>query len=767
MAESKKWETAIHDPGDMSREMREGHGGKLVNMLVGLIINSNDAYERAGIEKPRKIRIEIDKTKEKIVKGRKGKARVRVVDWAEGMDYDDFGRNFQSYGGPKSQWKAGKKISGLFGREASDIMWSNVSARYLCIKAGQGYVCEFRPIVDFKRYVLTKREIKPWIKEYAANQTLTVAEFYLDEDYPITPFDPLVSMLRKHFRLRLINKNNNIKITMVYIQQSGKKRNEANIKFEPLELEGEGAELVDEYAFKMRYKAYPEFNGEAMLYKKKDREITQSGIDREGGLLIYADDETVMDLTLFGFDESAYAAYNRRFFGYIRLNVADIIRKELRDASQKLAVIEVDRSGLRKRNSEFYGNLKQIMDDWLRPNIEKEQTAISSTSARSLTSDWNRKLRPLWAEINKIISDKTGRAGKVVGPKGPPPDTLAFARSKISPSEGAIYRIELLFNTRTITPGSPYKVTCDNSQVHVVPNSGIVPKANHPNLTMVGRQIITICADAADEEACIEAIVPGYEPAVLHVSSVEPDIHVPVDGIEWWPDEFEAAEGEISHPTLWVDITKTQISSGIKISSSDEFIEIQDSFIEVSQLYIVKDDPIRNIKVGKIRPRMKAHGINQQGTLIAEMDMFSDILQLSVVEKEPRRPPGWWTFSGIQWEKGYSPDIDLYPNGRGEVCFNITHSLIASYFGSNAADAPILVKKDVGLQRLAAHMVVDFILNDISRNAWRNVDSANPNFEIETRDNNRMAEQVYNYVMKLKGTHGVDWVEKIAEALSG
>lgn len=765
MAKSETWETAQHNPGDLRREMLEGHGGKLANMLVGLIINSNDAYERAGIEKPRKITIEIDKTKSKTVQGRKGKARIRVIDWAEGMDYDDFGRNFQSYGGPKSQWTAGKKISGLFGREASDIMWSNVSSRYLCIKEGKGCVCEFRPIVDFRRNILDRRAIQALRKEYNASKTLTVAEFYLDEDYRLPSFIALADTLRKHFRLRLINQNKNIKISMLYIQQTGKKRNEALISFEALEKQG--AEFIEERKFKMNYKNYPEFEVTATLYKKKDRELTQSGSDREGGLLIFADDDTVMDLTLFGFDEAAYAAYNRRLFGYVRLDVADIIRKELRDASQQLALIEVDRSQLKRRNSQFYDNLKRIVDDWLRPHIEKEQAAISSTSARNLTSDWNRKLRPLWAEINKVISDKTGKTGKTVKPEGPPPDTLAFARNKIRPSEGMIYRIELFFNTRIIKYGSPFQITCDNPLVHVFPQASIVPKANYPKFAWIARQIITIYADAANEEAKIEATVPDYEPAVLYVSSVEPDIHVPEDGIEWWPSEFESPEGETGHPTLWVDMTKDQVSSGIKISSPDEFIQVQDDFVEAVQISVIKDDPVRNIKVGKIRPRIKAHGLDKQGKVIAEMDIFSDALQVTIIEKEIRTTPGWWTFSGIQWETGPSTDIDLYPNGRGEVCFNTTHPLIASYFGSSPKDAPTRVKKDPGLQRLAAHMTVDFILNVLSRSAWRNEDSSTPNLEIGTRDKANMDWQVYSYVMKLKATYGLDWVERIAEALSG
>jgi hypothetical protein len=297
--------------------------------------------------------------------------------------------------------------------------------------------------------------------------------------------------------------------------------------------------------------------------------------------------------------------------------------------------------------------------------------------------------------------------------------------------------------------------------------AGIVPKANHPKFAGIARQIITICADAADEEAQIEATVPDCEPAILYVSSVEPNIHVPEDGIEWWPDEFESVEGGISHPTLWVDMTKNQVANGIKISSQDDFIDVQDGFVEAAQIQIIKDDPIRNIKVGKIRPRIKTRGIDQQGKVVAEMNPFIDALSVTVVERELRRTPGWWTFSGIQWETGPSADIDLYPNGHGEVCFNITHRLIASYFGSSPNDAPTRVKKDPGLQRLAAHMTVDFILNDLSRKAWRSEDSSTPNLEIGTRDKTNMDVQIYNYVMRLKGIYGLDWVERIAEALSG
>ena len=76
----ERWEQAAHDPGDLRREMEEGHGGRLVNMLVGLIINANDSYERSGQSGKRVIRVEVDRTQTRRANGRQGKARIRVMD---------------------------------------------------------------------------------------------------------------------------------------------------------------------------------------------------------------------------------------------------------------------------------------------------------------------------------------------------------------------------------------------------------------------------------------------------------------------------------------------------------------------------------------------------------------------------------------------------------------------------------------------------------------------------------------------------------------
>ena len=765
MAKAAKWETAQHDPGDLRREMQEGHGGKLVNMLVGLIINSNDAYERESIEGPRRVTIEVDKTKTKSAGGRQGRARVRVVDWAQGMDYEDLGRSFQSHGGPKSQWQAGKKISGLFGREASDIMWSNVASRYLCIKDGRGYSCQFRPLADFRRHYLEKRDAQRFQGEYETVKSLTIAEFYLDEDYSIPHFSSLVDGLSKHFRLRLINQNPNVYILLAYTQQSGSKLNTARISFLPLEKDSGGAELIEQQSFSMQYKGYPEFKIEAQLHKKKDRDLTQSGIDREGGLLIFADDETVIELSLLGLDDPAYTAYNRRFFGYVRLHIADILRQELRHPSQRLALIEADRSQLKRRNSEFYDRLKQIIDNWLRPHIEKEQAAVSSTAAPELTGRWNRRLRPLLAEINRVINEKTGRTGVIVREDGTPPDVMKFGRDKITTSEGTVYRIELLFNAEVIQPGSAFEITSDNTRIHVDTDSGTVPEVNHPKFPNVARKTIRIWAEAPDEDARVDALVKGHEPASVQVFSVEAHIHVPTDGLEWWPADFHATDGEISHPTLWVDMIKMKPQGLISISSPDDFIRIRDSSIETDQVPILREDVVRGIKVGRVRPRFTAEGKDQQGQVLAAVESFSDALLVHVLDKQDRRPPGHWTFTGIQWEVGPSAEVDLYPNAKREVCFNVSHPLITSYFGSSATDAPERVKNDPALQRLAAHMVVDFILNQLSRDAWRSEDTHNPNLEMGTRDRNRMDWEVYNYVMKLKGRYGPRWVEHIVGVL--
>jgi hypothetical protein len=278
-----KWEHAAHDLGDLRREMQEGHGGSLVNMLVGLIINACDAYERIQYSGTREIHIEVERNTEKTASGRTGRGRIRVVDWAEGMDVDDFSRNFGSYGSAKSGWAPGKKIGGLFGREASDIMWSNVASRYICIKNGRGYYCEFRPVVDFRRGELDRRFVKQLQDMYKAKKrNLTVAEFYLHEDYRFPQLTHLINGLKRHFRLRLINSNPEVKILLQCSDSRGKRKPE-QICFARLETEGEGADLVDSQEFQLSYKHYPPFRAEARLYRKHDRDLSQSGTDREGG----------------------------------------------------------------------------------------------------------------------------------------------------------------------------------------------------------------------------------------------------------------------------------------------------------------------------------------------------------------------------------------------------------------------------------------------------------------------------------------------------
>lgn len=764
MSNGAIWEKAAHDLGDLRREMQEGHEGKLLNMLVGLIINSNDAYERAEIKRPRKIQVEVDKTKSRNVGDQKGKARVRVIDWAEGMTYEDFGKNFESYGGAKSGWEDGRKISGLFGREASDIMWSNIAANYTCIKDCNGYACQFRPIAEFRRYRLDNRSTAAITKDYSVKKALTIAEFFLNEDYHLPHFDTLANGLKNHFRLRLINQNPGIEISLHYTQFSNPRNVSAVIKFDPLEKEGLGADLLANDTLYLKYKSYAPIKAEVNLFKKKDRDLRQIG-DREGGLLIYADDETVLELSLLGFDESAYTAYNRRFFGYVKLHIADIVRQELRKAAQQFALIEVNRSQLRHRG-EFYENLKKILDSWLRPHIEAEQAASSSSSPSEFTVAWNRKLKSVFAEINQVAREKTGETGKTVKADGIPPDIMKFARNKIVTSEGTVYRLELLFNTDVIRPDTPFDLSGDNPSIHIDPVRDVVPPANHDQFRNVARKTIRIWSERANEATTISANVEGFEPATVQVLSVEAQIHAPSTGIEWWPDEFEAVENEVSHPTLWIDLNILKVDDSINLSSPAKFVKIIDAQIPISRVDILKESHEMGLKIGRVRPRFKASGLDSKTHIRAAIDALAADLKIRVIEKKNRPPSGSWMFNGIDWVIGNIPkDVDLYPNTDNQVCFNLSHPLIAGYFGSNTKDAPVKVAKDRGLQLLAAHLVVDYILNDISRKAWKSEQTTTPNLEIGTRDSENQAFQVYTYVMKLKGVYGQRWVEAIAKVL--
>ena len=667
MSNGARWEKAAHDLGDLRREMQEGHEGKLLNMLVGLIINANDAYERAGIERPRKIQVDVDKTKSRNVGDQTGKARVRVIDWAEGMTHEGFGKNFESYGGAKSGWEEGRKISGLFGREASDIMWSNIASNYVCIKDSQGYACQFRPIAEFRRYPLDNRSASVIKKDYSVKTALTIAEFFLHKDYHLPHFDTLVNGLKNHFRLRLINQNPNIEINLSYIQYTNPKNVSAVIKFNPLEKEGLGADLLDRRDLYIKYKNYPPIKAEVALYKKKDRDLNQIG-DREGGLLIYADDETVLELSLLGFDESAYTAYNRRFFGYVKLHIADIVRQELRKAAQQFALIEVDRSALRHRG-EFYDNLRKTIDGWLRPFIEAEQAASSSSTHSEFTDAWNRKLRSVFAEINQVAREKTGETGKTIKTDGIPPEIMKFARNKIVTSEGTIYRLELLFNTEAIQPDTPFHIYSDNPSFHIDPVDDVVPLANHDQFRNVARKTIRMWAERANETTIISASVQGFEPATVEVLSIEAQIHAPSNGIEWWPDEFEAVENEVSHPTLWIDMNILKGDDSIKVSSPAKFVNIIDAQIPIARVDILKERSELGLKIGRIRPRFRASGLDSRTHISASTNSHVADLKVRVIDKKNRPPSGSWMFNGIDWVIGSIPrDVDLYPNTNSQVC---------------------------------------------------------------------------------------------------
>lgn len=681
-------------PRYIKRKRSNAVGKNLSKTLTEPITNSDDSYRRLlffGKKEKSKvfpITIYIDSQKR----------LVRIIDEAEGMTEKDLIEKFEVYGSDKSGASSGQGVRGIFGQGISDVLFYHSQGVIKSVKNGEAAICKFyekrnKPFIKTEK---VKGSILKISRDWGINSSHgTLVEFVLDKNTQIGTYEKLINRLSVFYMLRLIYADNNRKVKLIYISPKGQ-RKESVIKYTFPK-----GNLVAKKKFTMQFEKYKPVKIDVELYRAEES-LERIGDERESGLLVYDNKNTVYDLTFFGLD---HLLGTDKFFGFMKLTGSkEIILDKINDKKHPEEILTDTRDGFNKQH-DFYKDLETIMKDWLYPIFSEERRRKAEEGLSEVTKENHRKA---FNELNKLYSDLTGeyssgtiRVPKTIRPAG----GLEFSRKSISITAKKKYGIQLLIDTQVIKPGSIIELKSSKKKIGFSPQK-ITVKEPGDKKNDVLTKTITIMGNRARTADTLEARFKNYHSSVV-VSVVSEEIFYPEDALAFSPDYFRAIVQRESSLKLYVDVRHIKTGSKIKLTSSNKSIKFK------KEELIVKKT-LRNTRIITRLPVLfVGNKSNESAVIEASYRDHTAQARVDIKDRIPTQPRSLggkfkdWDFDEMV-HVPFQASYDSNPESPtcGFILINPNHPINKKYFGNNPR------KKDIEDSYIAQHYLAELILSE-------------------------------------------------------
>lgn len=671
-------------------------GKSLLKTLTEPITNSDDSYRRLenedGSSSP--IVISIDKRNRK----------VKITDRAEGMGFEELKQKFEYYGADKSGASQGKAVRGLFGQGISDTLLYHEDGTIKTIKDGEASICSFYEKKD-KQYINIEKvddEIEKLSRTWGINTDHgTLIEFTLDEDTRIHEYENLVEKIGAFYMLRFITADDNRLIKLIYFDHRGRKK-ESIIKYSFPQ-----GNLVQNKEFTFKFEKYPPIKIDVELYRS-ERPLVTIGDEKENGLLVHDEKNTVYDLTFFGLDN---LPNTDRFYGFVKLTGArEIILDKINHKKHPEEVLSDSRDGFNKQH-DFYKQLELIMKDWLYP-ILKEETRKRSDDG--VSEAMKQRQQQAFSEINKLYLELAGEetSGTITSTrKERPSGGIEFARNNITITQNKKYNLILSIDTRVIKPGVEVEIVSSKKNVAFSPEKILVEDASDSNDIFL--KSISIMGDKANTADTLTATA-GKRSSTVVVSIVPEEIYYPENGLSFYPEYSKITPNKDSSLRLYVDLKLIKKDSVVKLSSSNSEIKLRDQQLTVEK-------PIHgNYKyyIARLDVVVSGSEVGSSSNIEAVCGKYSATARVDVVARHESLPPTHtgkfkdWDFddavsSPFQHTYDSNPQSPTY----GYILINPNHPINKKYFGDNPKKSQI--EKSLHSQLYLAEIILNESLNVI------------------------------------------------------
>lgn len=675
------------DPRLVARRVKTAIQGNAITALVELITNCDDSYrrlERANVTV--RGRIEVLYRKE----GYSGHFAVR--DSAAGMSYAEFSRAFEKYGAATSGFDAGEAVTGFFGTGAKNALGGMSNGRICTFK--DDVFTECRVFLDGNN-LMGEIDSQPAAaalrSKHGIDSNGTVAYFSADREkgQRVPQFDKLFQCLANHWRLRKIMTNHKRKVFLI---NEGEKQ-----KRLPLTYGIPKGKEVHAEQFSVPVDGYGDFPIRFSL-SRAETELSQSTEEREGGLLILDEAESVLDMSLFKYDNEPLAS---RSFGEVVIGRF----RELLESEEP--VLKEERDGLDRSHPVCRAIISEI-EKRIERMVKEEQ--LRQREVRSdIDVEENRRYRDAFKILNEIAElevDVVNLGQEPTDQIEPPPDGLGIYPDSAHITVGKRYGFQIRMDTRVVRPGSLVKVFCNSGKVRLISKSEFsVPLPEESHLAM---QYVTV--EGTEAGACATLSVNVGKRTAEATIFVDPEEEEKEElfreGLVFRPQSLNVRINRVRKAVLRVYVKMIEGGSRVSLTSDNESVHVSPDSIVVNEA-----DAKRH--VAEYEVEVWGDRINASGLVTAQMESSIALLEVRVKtdDEAEKKKPGKGMFS----EPSFNYDLDplqrnSYSREDGKVTIYVNFPSVKHYLGEGGCH-----RKTLGAQVLIADWVAERCFLEVAK----------------------------------------------------
>jgi len=584
--------------------------GNIVMALIELITNSDDSYDRLGID-DRKIYVTYGK------QGRyKGVFSVR--DDAAGQSLEELHTNFLKY------WKeSGLDDSnaqrGYFGKGAKDALACMDDGQIVSFKDGRFIQCSifFDDNKEMSYKIVKCCDITSALrKKYGVAKNGTVASFIADPQsdakIKVPQFRLLHSELSNHYLLRKILQRKNTSVTLI---NKGKKDKRRLTYACP-----KGTEILDD-SFEIEYEGFDPFIID-MKVARSETPLSQkeAGDTRSGGLLVVDNKGVVLDISLFKYD---YEDMAKHLFGEV---VFHDFRKLLK-ANE--VVLSSERKGLLRDHPLISDFIKQV-EKRLNKLIQMEKSRMQRYDVTDAGKEYQKRQKKFTEVLNDIASEVLDftEDEDFIDPDIKPINGFAFDNpsKNVGVDKNAVFVLRV--DTSVVKAGTVVKLRSTNHTIKFQNRHDeiVVPKKQKGSNIVTKK--ITIMGDKPDESGTIIASTLDHEAKGRVYINAPEDISA--YGMAFQYEVCSPEPNKTKRVLLLASTKAVQAGDVIKLESDNPQIHISETQIVVEDITTAKRGVI------KFEIEIWGEGEGQDGIVSATCDSYSGWESEAMVEVKVR-----------------------------------------------------------------------------------------------------------------------------------
>jgi hypothetical protein len=724
-------------------QFEKGVGRSIAKIITEPVTNADDSYKRMS---PEEASTNKNYGDVRIVANRR-KKKFLVIDQAQGISKEEMQQKFVPYGEESGDRKAGWRTRSLFGKGLRDVLFTQKYGVVRSIKNNQTSIAEFyygsmkaskekRPIIDIDDHPpRVNRDIR---LNWGIQENGTCVEFRLREDLGFPRRETIHEKLRNFYMLRMIASNPNRRVFLQYIDSNGEETTD-QIKYS-----FPSGELIEKRSVDLSFDNMV-FPLEIEIWRAENALLqgTAGYEDREGGLLLIDEDDNVMDLTLFRYDNDPSAS---RLFGTVKIKGAgEYIRQKLNSEPPEEILTE-DREGLVRKHG-FHRKIAETVEIILKPIIEDEEKRCRLQSG-GFSSETLARYSQAIDSLNELYQKLVGKADFTdgfAGRKPKLPEYLSFIRPELAITENVLTPVALMINCEKFLTDTKVTVVSDNESIVTHPETFPIVRQSAESALLV--KVLRINGNKAGIVGNIIAKavdLDGSErSAELKISVVDKEVFYPPNGIAFKPPHVRLHEGARRKLYLYIDVEKIPTGSTIELVCNSEAFELESTSIDF------REDMKINEEVGCLEIAISARGdVGQHAQVMASSGGYSDKASIVIVKKteEHETPKEGGRFKPPIFEPIPNLKVQTWLRSDGTILINTLDPLNKAYFGDNPVESVQEPSAKRHCQIRLADLVLDECLNQIVTDAWskNTIEKRHPNNpELDIRM--YMAECKYEY----------------------